>query len=69
MKKFFTFILLFSLLAITSANHAAASQTWWGYYLATENRTATGYNAKATVSQAIFIPGNTGAAQGTMCRL
>ena len=64
MKKFFTFILLFSLLAITSANHAAASQTWWGYYLATENRTATGYNAKATVSQAIFIPGNTGAAQG-----
>ncbi len=64
MKKFFTFILLISLLAITSANHAAASQTWWGYYLATENRTATGYNAKATVSQAIFIPGNTGAAQG-----
>ena len=64
MKKFFPFILLFSLLAITSANHAAASQTWWGYYLATENRTATGYNAKATVSQAIFIPGNTGAAQG-----
>lgn len=64
MKKFFTFILLISLVAITSANHAAASQTWWGYYLATENRTATGYNAKATVSQAIFIPGNTGAAQG-----
>ncbi len=64
MKKIFSLIMLLSLVSIASANYAAASQTWWGYYLATENRTATGYSAKSTVSQAIFIPGNTGASQG-----